>query len=340
VKKVPVSESVGMVLSHDLTKIVPGEFKGPAFKRGHVIKPEDIPELLKMGKDHIYVWDPPAGHIHEDEAAGRIAKAVAGSGISYGQPHEGKISFKAEYDGLLRINKEGINYINSIWNMCLSTLHDNVPVKQGKTVAATRVIPLTIEEKAVQEVESLAGKYGWFIKIVKYKPLDIGVIITGNEVYYGRIDDAFGPTLKEKLAQFGYSIQELVYMPDEPEKITGAILKMHEKGRDLVLVAGGMSVDPDDNTPGAIKKTGAEVITYGSPVLPGAMFMMARMNETIILGLPACVIFSKTTVFDLILPRVLACEPVSREDITRLGVGGLCENCEECRYPRCGFGKG
>lgn len=338
-KKVPVSESVGMVLSHDLTKIVPGEFKGPAFKKGHVIKPEDIPELLKMGKDHIYVWDPPAGHIHEDEAAGRIAKVVAGPGISYGRPQEGKISFKAEHDGLLRINREGINHINSIWNMCLSTLHDNVPVKQGKTVAATRVIPLTIEEKAVANVESLLEKYKWFIKVVEYKPFNIGVAVTGNEVYYGRIDDAFGPTLKEKLAQFGYSIQELVYTSDESEKITGAILKMHEKGRDLVLVAGGMSVDPDDNTPGAIKKTGAEVITYGSPVLPGAMFMMARLKETIILGLPACVIFSKTTVFDLILPRVLAREPVSREDITRLGVGGLCENCEECRYPRCGFGK-
>ncbi|MBF7084460.1 molybdopterin-binding protein [Desulfallas sp. Bu1-1] len=338
-KKVPVADSVGMVLSHDMTRIIPGKFKGPAFKKGHVIKPEDIPVLLSMGKDHIYVWDPPAGHIHENDAAYRIAKAVAGIGISYGEPHEGKISFKAEHDGLLRVNKEAVNQINSIMYMCLSTLHDNFPVTREKIVAATRVIPLTIEDKAVQEVESLAEKYSWIIKVVQYKPFNIGVVITGNEVYYGRINDAFGPVLRDKLGEYGYSIQEQCYMPDEPAKITEAILNMHKNGRNLILVAGGMSVDPDDNTPGAIKNTGAKIITYGTPVLPGAMFMVAELEGTVVLGLPACVIHAKATILDIMLPRILAGEPVSRADITRLGVGGLCESCSECRFPHCGFGK-
>lgn len=338
-KAVPVADSVGMVLSHDLTKIVPGKFKGPAFKKGHVIQPEDIPVLLSMGKDHIYVWDPPEGHIHENDAAYRIAKTVTGSGISHTDPQEGKINFKANCDGLFRVNKPAVNHINSILNMCFSTLHDNLPVEQGKTVAATRVIPLTIEEKAVEEVESLKEKYGWFIEVVEYKPLNIGVVITGNEVYYKRIEDAFGPALRKKLNHFGYTVQEQIYMPDDINKISGAILEMQRNGKDLVLVAGGMSVDPDDRTPGAIKNTGADIITYGSPVIPGAMFMVAELEGTTILGLPACVIYSPTTVFDIMLPRILAGQSITREDITQLGVGGLCQNCEVCHYPYCGFGK-
>ncbi|WP_347488214.1 molybdopterin-binding protein [Desulfoscipio sp. XC116] len=338
-KKIAVAESIGMVLSHDLTRIVPGEFKGPAFKRGHVISAEDIPILLSMGKEHIYVWEPPEGHIHENEAAERIARAITGADIVYSDPHEGKIAFKANSRGLLRINKSGVNHINSIWNMCLSTLHDNQPVEKGKTVAATRVIPLTIHASALSEVDEVAEKYGWIIKISDYKPFDIGVIITGNEVYYKRIEDAFGSTLKNKLDFFGYSIKEQTYLPDDTEKITQTVLDMHKRGRNLILVAGGMSVDPDDNTSGAIKDTGAKVITYGSPVLPGAMFMLAELEGTVIMGLPACVIFSKATIFDIILPRVLAGEKVSREDVTSLGVGGLCQVCEECRYPVCGFGK-
>jgi len=338
-KKVPVAESVGMVLSHDLTRIVPGEFKGPAFKKGHIIKAEDIPQLLKMGKEHIYVWDPPEGHIHENEAAERIAKAIAGTGIIYSEPHEGKISFKSDRDGLLRINKDCVNYINSIWNMCLSTLHDNQPVNKGKDVAATRVIPLTIHKKTIEEVEDVVEKYGQVIYVENYKPFNIGAVITGSEVYYKRIEDAFGPTLKKKLAHFGYSIKELTYKPDDMGKITEAILKMHRDGMNLILVAGGMSVDPDDNTPGAIKDTGATVITYGSPVLPGAMFMLAELEGTIIMGLPGCVIYSKATISDIVLPRVLAGQKVTREDIARLGVGGLCQNCKDCRYPICGFGK-
>lgn len=339
-KAIPVADSVGMVLSHDLTKIVPGKFKGPAFKKGHVIQPEDIPVLLSMGKDNIYIWDPPEGHIHENDAAYRIAKIVAGNGIVDSEPHEGKISFKADYDGLFRVNKNAINHINSILNMCFSTLHDNFPVRQGKPVAATRVIPLTIEEKAVAEVESLAGQYEWFIKVVKFKPLNIGAVITGNEVYYKRIEDAFGPALKNKLASYGYMIQEQIYVPDDINKITDTILKLKEAGNDLILVAGGMSVDPDDRTPGAIKNTGANIITYGAPVLPGAMFMAAELEGTIILGLPACVIYSPTTILDIMLPRILAGETINRESIIHLGVGGLCQNCEVCFHPNCGFGKG
>ncbi|SFG47323.1 Probable molybdopterin binding domain-containing protein [Desulfotomaculum arcticum] len=339
-KAIPVADSVGMVLSHDLTKIVSGKFKGPAFKKGHVIQPEDIPVLLSMGKDHIYIWEPPEGHIHENDAAYRIAKTVIGNGIVHTEPHEGKISFKADYDGLFKVNKNAINRINSILNMCFSTLHNNFPVNQGKTVAATRVIPLTIEEKAVIEVESLAREYEWIIKVTKFKPLKIGAVITGNEVYYKRIEDAFGPALKKKLDSFGYSIEEQIYMPDDINRITDTILQLKENGKELILVAGGMSVDPDDRTPGAIKNTGASIITYGSPVLPGAMFMAAELEGTIILGLPACVIYSPSTILDIVLPRILAGELINREDIIQLGVGGLCQNCEICFYPNCGFGKG
>ncbi|AZR74586.1 molybdopterin-binding protein [Anoxybacter fermentans] len=339
-KKVPVEEAVGMVLGHDMTQIIPGLFKGPRFKKGHVIREEDIPILKSMGKDHIYILELKEGMLHENDAAIRIARATAGEGIKLTEPSEGKVNYIAEYPGMLEIDVERLHKINGIDGIGLITLHTGRIIQEGQIVAGTRVNPLVIEEVRIKQVEEVASQGDKLLKILPFKQLKVGIVITGNEVYYGRIQDKFGPVLKEKLNKYGANLFDLVYVPDDANEITTAILSLKEAGADVVVTGGGMSVDPDDVTPLGIRQTGAEVIKYGAPVLPGSMFMMAYLDEMPIIGLPACAMYHKITVFDLIFPKVLVGRKVKREDIVRLGHGGLCMHCEICHYPVCPLGKG
>lgn len=338
-KKMRVEDSIGMVLGHDITKIVPGEFKGPAYKKGYIIKEEDIDILKNIGKEHIYLLELGENQIHENEAAIRLAKAAAGEGIILTEPSEGKVSFKAKYDGLLKVRKELLLEINTIEHISMAALQDNTPVKAGQLVAGTRIIPLVTEKYKVEEVEKSCFGEEAVIRIKPYNKMKFGVVITGNEVYYGRIEDKFAPVFREKISQYGAELVGIKFAPDDGEKIKEAILSHIDEGVSGVITGGGMSVDPDDVTPEGIRLTGAEIISYGAPVLPGAMFMMAYIGDVPIMGLPACGMYHKTTIFDLIFPRILAGERIKRRDIAKLGYGGLCTQCPVCTYPTCHFGK-
>ncbi|EAX47018.1 molybdopterin binding domain [Thermosinus carboxydivorans Nor1] len=339
IKKVKVEEAVGMVLGHDITKIVPGEYKGPAFKKGHIIRKEDIPHLKNIGKDHIFLIDMAPGHIHENEAVMRMAKAVAGANVVWTEPVEGRVNIKAATDGLLKVKPEAVLAINCIEHAVLSTLHDNRLVRAGDLLAGVKVVPLVVDETLVAAVEEAAREYGPVISVKPLRRLKVGLIITGNEVFYGRIQDRYAPVLIEKLNKFGTDLLAIVYKPDDRDAITAAILDFKQQGADVVIATGGMSVDPDDVTPEAIRAAGAAVVSYGSPVLPGAMFMLAYLDDTAVIGMPACGMYAKTTVFDLVFPRILAGERLSKRDIAALGYGGLCINCSVCSYPHCPFGK-
>ncbi|TDA68813.1 MAG: molybdopterin-binding protein [Clostridia bacterium] len=338
-KKVPVRESVGLILGHDVTKVVPGEFKGAAFRKGHKIRAEDIPQLLDMGKEHIYVYEPGAGEVHEDEAALRLATALAGEGLKWAEPKEGKVSLVAARPGLLRAYRRVVDLVNSQEDTVVATLHDAQPVAEGQVVAGVRVIPLVVPEATVTAVEQIAAEKGPALEVKAFKNLEVGVIVTGNEVFSGRIHDVFAPRVREKLDQFGSSIGRLLYLPDGAAGIAAAIKEMVAQGMEMVLVCGGMSVDADDTTPAGISQSGAAVVVRGTPIFPGAMFMLAYLGEVPVLGLPACVLHDPTTVFDLVLPRLLAREKVTREEIITRGVGGLCRQCATCTYPACSFGK-
>lgn len=338
-QKVPVNEAVGMILCHDLTKIVPGREKTRAFRRGHIITPADIPALLDMGKKHIYVWDPGAGLVHEDEAAIRLARSAAGPGVTWGEPNQGKVTLKAAHDGILKVRLEQLNRVNSLEKISLATLHNNRPVAAGQPVAGTRVIPLAIENEILVEAERHCGSPSPLLTVLPFRPLWVGVVTTGTEVYEGRIRDGFCSIVRRKTAPFGARMLGQVIVPDDPDCISREILQMIGEGAELVLVTGGMSVDPDDVTPAGIRGTGAQVVTYGAPVLPGSMFMLAYLGHVPVVGLPGCVMFNKTTIFDLVLPRLFAGDRITREDIVALGHGGLCAECEACHYPHCSFGK-
>ena len=337
-KMIKVEDAVGCILSHDVTQIIPGKFKGRAFKKGHIIKEEDIQKLLDIGKEHIYVWEPKEGELHENDAAIRISNLVVGEGVAKSEEiKEGKVDFFADRDGVLRIDKEKLFTINSIGEIIVSTLHNNTPIKKGEKIGATRVIPLIIDEKPILKAEELVkNRVIWVDEI---KPKKCLLITTGNEVYKGRIKDAFLPVIKAKLGYYGSEVIRQVILPDEKDKIIEEIQKGLEEKVDMIICTGGMSVDPDDVTTTAIKESGGELVTYGSPVLPGAMFLLAYHNDTPILGVPSCAMYSKRTVLDLVLPRVLADERLSFEDIAHYGHGGLCLDCDVCTFPHCSFGK-
>lgn len=341
--QVKTKDAVGHVLCHDITQIVKDKVKGVAFKKGHVVKEEDIDVLLSLGKDHLYVWEKKDGMLHENEAALILRDICKNEYMDESDIKEGKIELRASIDGLLKIDAEKLKAVNSLGEMMIATRHQNIAVKKGDKLAGTRIIPLIIEEEKMKKAKDLCGD----TPILEIKPFvnkKVGIVTTGNEVFYGRIKDTFGPVVMEKVKEFNADILGQTIVNDQAENITNAIMEFIKNGADIVLCTGGMSVDPDDKTPKAIKDTGAEVISYGAPVLPGAMMMVAyyKNNDKLIpiIGLPGCVMYSKRTVFDLVLPRIMADEIISRDDLSKLGLGGLCLSCDICTYPNCGFGKG
>ncbi len=336
---IPVHHAVGRVLAHDVTRIVPGQTKGPAFKKGHIIQAHDIEALLDMGKAHIYVLEMSAGQVHEDVAAQRIAAAAAGRGLKLSAPCEGRINLIAGHEGLLKVDVQALNRLNSIQDVAFATLHSNHRVAAGQPVAGTRVIPLLVSEDKVAQAETVCRESAPLICVKPFNTISIGVVTTGSEVYSGRIKDRFGPVIKKKITGLGSRLARQIFVSDDVDMLVAAVHELIGQGVEMVLLTGGMSVDPDDRTPAGIRAAGARVVSYGAPLFPGAMFLLAYIGDIPVLGLPGCVMYHGTSIFDLVVPRLLAGERLAREDIAGLGHGGFCAGCDECRYPLCGFGK-
>ncbi len=340
-RSVPIDKAIGLVLPHDITEIVKGKFKGVAFKKGHIITENDIPHLKRLGKNNIYVLDLSPDEIHENEAVRLLAKSLIGSGVTISpEPVEGKLSLIAAHDGLLKINTESLFQFNLLGEVMCATLQTNTPVKKNEIIAGTRLIPLIAKRSLVEHAVNIAQKFSPpILEVKKMRSAKVGLIITGTEIYEGIIEDKFEAVLRTKLESLGSQVFSVRLAPDDPLTIAAAIKESTANGADLIITSGGMSVDPDDVTRKGIAEAGAGDSVYGTPVLPGAMFLCAQIDSIPILGLPACGMFHNITVFDLILPRILIGESIGREDLARLGHGGLCRNCKHCQYPICNFGK-
>ena len=339
-KLIETKDAVGHVLCHDLTQIIPGVTKDARFRKGHIVTPEDIPVLLSMGKEHLYVWERTPGVLHENEAAQRLAALCRNENMGLTPVKEGKIEVIAQCDGLFQVDVPRLDAVNDEDEIIIATRHTNTAVRRGDKLAGTRIIPLVIEEEKLRAAEEKAGDRP-ILSLLPWKLRTCGLITTGSEVAKGLVQDAFTPVILQKLARYGIQVTHHCLPGDDRGAITAAALEFLEQGVDLILCTGGMSVDPDDRTPGAIRDTGAEIVAYGAPVLPGAMFLLGYFsNGTPILGLPGCVMYAKATIFDLVLPRIAAGVPVSRRDLKGMGHGGLCLGCPDCRYPICPFGKG
>lgn len=388
-RTIPVDQAVGSVLAHDVTEIRKGAFKGAAFRKGHVIRPEDVCRLQRLGKERVFVLSVGPGAMHEDDAATELALALMGNGVAVkGEPREGKITIVADRDGLLCVDRSVLAAFNMLGDVMCATLHTHTLVRKGQEVAGTRAIPLIVKRSVVEEAVRIAesarmalpsqlplakeGVRGGVIVVKELRKPRAGVVITGNEVYHGRVEDAFAPIIRAKIESFGGEIVGMYYAPDDEQFIEDRLRELLESGADLLLTTGGMSVDPDDVTRHAIRRLGASDITYGSAVLPGAMVLVGYLEEgredtgaggrrekgdiskdetdasprrrvaefpIPVLGIPACGMYHRTTIFDLLLPRILAGERIGRRELAELGHGGLCLHCPECRYPVCPFGK-
>ena len=335
-KLIKTTEAVGHVLCHDMTQIIPGVTKDAVFRKGHVVREEDIPVLLSIGKDNLYVWEKDDTMYHEDEAADILRGLCQNDYMEASSPKEGKVELTAQTDGLFKVDEERLIRLNSLGEMMVATRHGNFPVKKGDKLAGTRIIPLVIEKEKMEAAKEAVGEEP-LLALLPYHHKKVGIVTTGNEVFHGRIRDQFGPVIREKLAEFDTEVLGQTIMNDDQEKITEAIQAFLDAGADMVVCTGGMSVDPDDTTPAAIKGTGAEIVSYGAP---GAMFLLAYTKDgRPIMGLPGCVMYAKRTIFDLVLPRVMADERVTAQDLAKLGMGGLCLGCPTCIFPNCGFGK-
>lgn len=341
-KLIETSKAVGHVLCHDITQIIPGVTKDAVFRKGHAVREEDIPVLLSVGKEHLYVWEKTPGMLHENDAAEILRQICQGANMHAGAVKEGKIELIADCDGLFQVDRAKLKAVNSLGEMMIASRHGGFPVKKGAKLAGTRIIPLVIEEEKMERARAAAGAEPVF-QVLPFREKKVGIVVTGSEVYYGRITDKFTPVLVEKLKEYPTaSVIGREVSNDDAEMTTQAIQKLLQAGADLILCTGGMSVDPDDRTPLAIRNTGARIVSYGAPVLPGAMFLLSYYGDEQIpiVGLPGCAMYSKRTIFDLVLPKLMADVPVTREDLDGLGEGGFCLNCPVCTFPNCGFGKG
>ncbi len=338
-RKIAVDDAVGLELGYDITKIVPGTEKYRAFRKGHVITEEDISKLKDMGKEHIFVWETDEKLMHEDEGALSLAKFAAGPGLTMRSPNQGRVNISADIDGLLKVNVELLNKVNNIPDIVFATLHNNRSVIKGQTVAGTRVVPIAVAHETIEMVEKLTYQTTPMLAVKPFIPLKVAIVTTGTEVYSGRIKDGFADVIKQKIVPFKGDLLGQVLVPDKHDLITEEILNFLNKGAELIIVTGGMSVDADDVTPQGIKETKAEVVFYGAPILPGSQFMLAYKEEVPICGVPGGALFSRKTTLDLLLPRLFAQDKITYPDIVAMGHGGLCEGCKVCRFPQCSFGK-
>lgn len=339
-KLVRTEDAVGHVLCHDITQIIKGVTKDAVFRKGHVVTEEDIPVLLSVGKENLYIWEKQEGMLHENEAAEILREICQNEHMHPSEVKEGKIELIADCDGVLKVNSDKLKKVNSLGEMMIATRYGNFPVKKGDKLAGTRIIPLIIQEEKMKRAKEAAGDSP-ILELKPYLHKKVGIVTTGSEVYHHRIEDTFTPVIEQKLSEFDVEIGGHAICNDDHEMITKAILELLEKGCDMIICTGGMSVDPDDRTPLAIKNTGAEIVSYGAPVLPGAMFLLSYYDGTIpVMGLPGCVMYAKRTIFDLVLPRIMSGEKLCADDLASYGEGGLCLSCPVCTFPNCGFGKG
>ena len=343
-KLIKTEDAVGHVLCHDITQIIKGVTKDAVFRKGHIVTEEDIPVLLSVGKENLYVWEKEEGMLHENDAAEILRQICQGEHMHPSDVKEGKIELIADIDGVLKIEREKLRKVNSLGEIMIASRHVDFPVKKGDKLAGTRVIPLVISEEKMQQAKDVTAG-GAIFNILPYKKKKAGIVTTGSEVYYHRIKDTFTPVIEEKMAEYDIEIGGHEICNDDPQMIENAIRSLLADGCNMIVCTGGMSVDPDDRTPYAIRQVTGEIVSYGAPVLPGAMFLLAYYREEgkeaiPVLGLPGCVMYSKRTIFDLVLPRLTVGEILTAEDLNTLGEGGLCLNCPECTFPNCGFGKG
>lgn len=338
-KRVLLEQAVGCALGHDITEVDANrQLKMAVFRRGQIVREEDLAHLRRLGRNSLYVLDgTDDGLVHEDDAAIEVAPLAAGDYIAWDPvPVEGKINFRASIDGLFKVDVDRLYQVNALEIPSLPTIHNNLPVAKGKTVAAFRIIPLHCERQVVDAVRAILSTPLFHVK--PYCRRKAAVIVTGTEVYEGRIQDAFVPLLRKKAALYGLTIMDTAVLPDDRAQIAATAEEFCSRN-DLVFVTGGTSVDPDDVTVAALRDAGVRCDLKGNPLQPGNNLTIGYRGGAAVCAIPAAAIFFSYTSLDVFLPRLMAGERIGKDEILRLAHGGLCHRCPTCHYPICPFGR-
>jgi len=339
-RAVPVAEAVGHRALHDMTRIVPGESKGVEFQAGQTLTGGDVCRLQQMGRAHVYLeQDAPSGFVHENEAALAFAKLMAGENISFDEtPREGKINFRAACTGVFEVDRERLEAFNIVPDVVCACRHSGVLAEEGKALAGARAVPLFLTAENFRKAQAVLAA-GPLLRVVPLRAMQVGVLVTGSEVFQGLIEDKFAPIVREKVERLGSSVAAEAIVPDDSQQIAEAVAGLLAQGADLIITTAGLSVDPDDVTRKGLIQAGLTDMLYGAPILPGAMTLLGRIGQARVIGVPACALFHKATSLDILLPRVLAGIEITRGDLARMAEGGFCLNCRTCVYPKCPFGK-
>lgn len=341
-KSLPLQEAVGRKALHDMTRVVPGVSKGPAIIAGQEITAGDVCELQRMGRAHVYVEEAFPGNgdsIHENKAALDFARLMAGKNMDFSsRPREGKVDFFPVMDGLFVVDRQRLKAFNHLPDVMCATRQSDIFVEVGRPVAGVRAIPLLLDRTVYDRGITLLKK-GALFSVLPLRQMNVGILVTGTEVFQGLVQDRFIPLVQGKVEAFGCKVTATDIVPDDRKAIAAAVSRLTSAGVELLVTTAGLSVDPDDVTRLGLLDAGLSDMLYGAPLLPGAMTLLGRIGETRVMGVPACALFHKTTSFDLLLPRILAGRNISRSELADMADGGFCLACNSCTFPKCPFGK-
>jgi len=335
VSTISIEDAVGLPLAHDLTQVdAERQTKGARFRRGHLLAPEDLPVLRKMGRLNLSVLDLEEGEVHEDEAARSLADALCGEGLEIEGPEEGRCRLVSTRKGVARFDPEMVKRVNLDREWSFGTCPANAIVKPGSTVAAFRILPLALKRASLERAVRESSPFS----VRPFLPLGVGLVTTGSEIKAGLVKDAVCGKLLRKLEELGGSFAGQRFCGDGAEEIRESVRELLHAGADIVICTGGMSVDADDRTPEAIRSVADEVLFRGVPAMPGSNLMLARAGESWVVGAPACAAHDERTALDRLLIALFA--GLGEEiDVKNWGIGGLCSRCRVCSFPDCDFAR-
>ncbi|HEU4563499.1 MAG TPA: hypothetical protein VFS05_02580 [Gemmatimonadaceae bacterium] len=326
--ELPLARLAGLVLCRDAR-----DGSGArVLEKGRVLTERDVELLPSLAWDELHLVEMEPGDVHEERAGAMLARLAAGEGTVPGTLSGGHWPVCATTRGLLRVDVERLRRANEIEGVCVYTLFDGQVVDAGEAVARTKITPFVLEGARVRAIEALSRETAeGLVRVRPFLPTRVGAVV--QETLGDRAMARFRDALAEKVEWLGSELAEPLFVPPRPEGVAGAIEALARGGARVIALAGSRAMDPLDPAFEALGRLGAVMERHGVPAHPGSLFWLARWRETPILGMPSCGLFSQASVFDLVLPRILAGEPFGRAELAAMGHGGFLTRDMAFRFP-------
>jgi molybdopterin biosynthesis enzyme len=329
----PVGSSLaGAVLARDIA------IDGERWPKGRRLSAADLARLASadpsVAPDGMTVLVLEPGDVHEDEAALRLAAAVAGDGLTRRGPSQSRVDLVAATAGVVHVRVDVLERLNRLDPLEVFTTFDGSVVDAGDLVASVKIAPHVVDEATLERAERVASRGAKVVSIASFVARRVAVVV--KESIHAPARERFEASVRAKVEGLGSRVVSFDYVADDPDAVEASLAAATRSADpvDLVLTAGGGSTDPSDAFFVALHRLGGRVVRRGVPAHPGSMLWLARLGRTALLGLPTCGAYSKATAADLLLPRLLAGEPASAATVARLGHGGILTRDQRFRFPR------